>query len=86
MLYFFILWQIGSHLKREAILPLDGFYEKLETIIDKRLNTSAMEKYLSVIAENSDKGIYLDSGTLVGRLAPGLNRQLGVLATEDGYR
>ena len=66
MLYFFILWQIGSHLKREAILTLDGFYEKLETIIDKRLNTSAMEKYLSVminsqaIRELCDLNIYVD--------------------------
>jgi hypothetical protein len=36
-----------------------------------------MEKYLAVIAANSSKGIYLEDGTLVGRLLPSIDSQLG---------
>ena len=63
---------------KEAVLPLKGFYEQLENILTNRLNTSAMEQYLAVIAENSGKGIYLDDGTLIGKLAPGINQKLGM--------
>lgn len=41
----------------EAILPLAGFYKQLEAMISSHLNTSAMEKYLAVIADNSSKGM-----------------------------
>ena len=76
----------GGEAGPEAILPLKGFYTKLENMLDSKLNMSTMEKYLAVIANNSDKGIYLDSGTLVGKLAPGMNRQLSVLAAQEVYR
>jgi len=36
-----------------------------------------MEKYLSIIADNSSKGIYLEDGTLVGHLLPALDEGLG---------
>lgn len=67
----------GGEAGAEAILPLKGFYEQLESILSSRLNTSAMEKYLAVIAENSGKGIYLDDGTLVGHLLPAIDGGLG---------
>ncbi len=76
----------GGEAGPEAILPLRSFYTKLENMLDSKLNMSAMEKYLAIIADNSDKGIYLDGGTLVGKLAPGLNRQLSVLAAQEAYR
>ena len=41
------------------------------------MNTEVMESYLAIIAANSAKDIVLDSGTLVGELAPGVNRRLG---------
>ena len=56
----------GGEAGKEAILPLKGFYDQLENILSTRLNTSAMERYLAVIADNSSKGIYLEDGTLVG--------------------
>lgn len=62
----------GGEAGREAILPLKGFYEQLEDILSTRLNTSAMEKYLAIIADNSSKGIYLEDGTLVGHLLPAI--------------
>ena len=68
----------GGEAGAEAILPLKGFYSQLENILSSKMNTSAMEQYLAVIAENSGKGIYLDDGTLIGKLAPGLNQQLGL--------
>ena len=68
----------GGEAGAEAILPLKGFYSQLENILSTKMNTSAMEQYLAVIAENSGKGIYLDDGTLIGKLAPGLNQQLGI--------
>ena len=68
----------GGEAGAEAILPLKGFYIQLENILSNKMNTSAMEQYLAVIAENSGKGIYLDDGTLIGKLAPGLNQQLGL--------
>ena len=68
----------GGEAGAEAILPLKGFYSQLENILSSKINTSAMEQYLAVIAENSGKGIYLDDGTLIGKLAPGLNQQLGI--------
>lgn len=76
----------GGEAGPEAILPLKGFYAKLEAMLDSKLNMSGMEKYLAVIAQNSEKGIYLDGSTLVGKLAPGMNRQLGILAAQEVYR
>ena len=67
----------GGEAGREAVLPLKGFYDQLETILASRLDTSAMEKYLAIIAENSGKGIYLDDGTLVGHLLPAIDGGLG---------
>ena len=67
----------GGEAGKEAILPLSGFYEQLEAMLTEKLNTSVMEKYLSIIAANSGKGIYLDDGTLVGRLLPAIDSGLG---------
>ena len=67
----------GGEAGREAILPLKGFYEQLEDILSTRINTSAMEKYLAIIADNSSKGIYLEDGTLVGHLLPAIDGGLG---------
>lgn len=67
----------GGEAGAEAILPLKGFYDKLESILSNGLNTAVMERYLEVIAANSAKDIFLDSGVLVGELAPGVNRKLG---------
>ena len=67
----------GGEVGAEAILPLAGFYKQLEAMISSHLNTSAMEKYLAVIADNSSKGIYLEDGTLVGHLLPAIDGELG---------
>ena len=67
----------GGEAGAEAILPLAGFYKQLEAMISSHLNTSAMEKYLAVIADNSCKGIYLEDGTLVGHLLPAIDGELG---------
>lgn len=67
----------GGEAGAEAILPLAGFYKQLEAMISNHLNTSAMEKYLAVIADNSSKGIYLEDGTLVGHLLPAIDSELG---------
>lgn len=67
----------GGEAGAEAILPLAGFYKQLEAMITSHLNTSAMEKYLAVIADNSSKGIYLEDGTLVGHLLPAIDGELG---------
>ena len=67
----------GGEAGAEAILPLSGFYKQLEAMLTEKLNTSAMEKYLSIIASNSGKGIYLDDGTLVGKLLPAIDSGLG---------
>lgn len=67
----------GGEAGKEAILPLKGFYEQLENILSATLNTSAMEKYLAIIADNSSKGIYLEDGTLVGHLLPAIDSGLG---------
>lgn len=67
----------GGEAGAEAILPLAGFYKQLEAMISSHLNTSAMEKYLAIIADNSSKGIYLEDGTLVGRLLPAIDSGLG---------
>ena len=67
----------GGEAGKEAILPLRGFYNQLEQILSTRMNTSAMEKYLAVIAANSSRGIYLEDGTLVGHLLPAIDSKLG---------
>ena len=67
----------GGEAGAEAILPLAGFYKQMESMISSHLNTSAMEKYLAVIAANSSKGIYLEDGTLVGHLLPAIDGELG---------
>ena len=66
----------GGEAGKEAILPLKGFYDQLENILSARLNMTAMEKYLAIIADNSSKGIYLEDGTLVGHLLPILTESL----------
>lgn len=67
----------GGEAGPEAILPLSGFYKQLEAMLDNKLNFGGMEKYLAIIADNSGKGIYLDDGTLVGRLLPAIDSGLG---------
>lgn len=67
----------GGEAGAEAILPLKNFYNQLENILSNRLNTSAMEQYLAIIAANSSKGIYLEDGTLVGHLLPAIDGKLG---------
>lgn len=67
----------GGEAGSEAILPLSGFYKQLEAMLTEKLNTHNVEKYLAVIAANSGKGIYLDDGTLVGRLLPAIDSGLG---------
>ncbi len=67
----------GGEAGSEAILPLSGFYKQLETMLTEKLNMHNVEKYLAVIAANSGKGIYLDDGTLVGRLLPAIDSGLG---------
>ena len=67
----------GGEAGAEAILPLKGFYDNLEAILSSRLDMSAMEQYLAVIAANSSKGIYLEDGTLVGHLLPAIDNKLG---------
>ena len=67
----------GGEAGAEAILPLKGFYDRLEQMLSGGMNTEVMEGYLAIIAANSAKDIVLDSGTLVGQLAPGVNRRLG---------
>lgn len=67
----------GGEAGAEAILPLKGFYDKLETMLSSYMDTNAMEKYLAIIADNSSKGIYLEDGTLVGHLLPAIDGQLG---------
>ena len=67
----------GGEAGKEAILPLKCFYDQLENILSARLDTSAMEKYLAIIADNSSKGIYLEDGTLVGHLLPAIDGGLG---------
>lgn len=67
----------GGEAGHEAILPLDGFYKQLSAMIDSKLDMGRMERYLSVIADNSSKGIYLQDGTLVGHLLPNIDAGLG---------
>ncbi len=67
----------GGEAGAEAILPLSGFYRQLEAMLDNKLNTAGMEKYLAIIADNSSKGIYLEDGTLVGHLLPAIDNGLG---------
>ena len=68
---------VGGEAGAEAILPLSGFYKQLEAMLDSKINTASMEKYLSIIADNSSKGIYLEDGTLVGHLLPSIDNGLG---------
>ena len=67
----------GGEAGAEAILPLSGFYKQLEAMLTEKLNMGSMEKYLSIIAANSGKGIYLDDGTLAGHLLPVIDSKLG---------
>ena len=74
----------GGEAGAEAILPLKGFYNQLSAMLDERLNLSGMERYLSIIADNSSKGIYLEDGTLVGHLLPAIDSGLARYAMRGG--
>ena len=68
----------GGEAGPEAILPLKSFYDRLEGMLDERTGgTARMEGYLARIADNSERGVYLDDGTLVGRIAPAIDSRLG---------
>lgn len=75
----------GGEAGSEAILPLKSFYDKLEGMLAAR-DTTLMEKYLAIIAGNSEKDIVLDSGALVGALTPKLDGALGRRAAYVGRR
>ncbi len=66
----------GGEAGSEAILPLSGFYKQLEAMLDNKLNMRYVEKNLAVIAANSGR-VYLDDGTLAGRLLPAIDSGLG---------
>lgn len=71
----------GGEAGTEAILPLKGFYSHLDKLFQEKMRGNDMiEKYLAIIAENSTQAIYLDDGTLVGRLLPSIDNGLGKLA------
>ena len=71
----------GGEAGAEAILPLKGFYSHLDKLFQEKMGGNDMiEKYLAIIAENSTQAIYLDDGTLVGRLLPSIDNGLGKLA------
>lgn len=76
----------GGEAGAEAILPLKGFYDHLDKALSGVMDTATMESYLAVIAANSSRGIYLDDGTLVGRLAPQLDAALGTISEYRGRR
>ena len=74
----------GGEAGAEAILPLKGFYDQLSSMLDERLNMAGMERYLSIIADNSSKGIYLEDGTLVGHLLPAIDSGLAKYSMRGG--
>ena len=47
----------------------------------KKLN-SLLEKYMPIIADNLEKYIVLDDGTLVGKLAPQIDSSLGSISSK----
>lgn len=68
----------GGEAGHEAILPLKGFYNHLDKLFKEKMGgNELMEHYLSIIAENSTHAIYLEDGTLVGKLLPAIDRGLG---------
>lgn len=66
----------GGEAGSEAILPLKGFYDKLEDILTKD-KEGLTQKYLAEIAQNSKKAIVLDTGVLVGAIVPQVDGALG---------
>ena len=70
----------GGEAGAEAILPLRGFYNQLNKMLDEKLSMNHLEPYLQIIADNSSKGIYLEDGTLVGKLLPAIDSGLSHLA------
>lgn len=70
----------GGEAGAEAILPLRGFYSQLNKMLDEKLSMNHLESYLQIIADNSSKGIYLEDGTLVGKLLPAIDTGLSKLA------
>ena len=46
-------------------------------VLEEGMKYTPMEKYLSIIAANSNKGIYLEDGTLVGHLVPLIDSRMG---------
>lgn len=52
---------IDGEAGKEAILPLKGFYDWIEQMLTGGMNTEVMKEYLSIIAANSAKDIFLDS-------------------------
>lgn len=69
----------GGEAGKEAILPLDGFYTRLESMFQSYFGGN-VEQYLAVIAANSQKELYLDGDTLVGKTAGAMDKALGQIA------
>ncbi len=62
----------------DIVMSLRNSFTALEESIDRKLSGfENVERYLSEIAENSVKNIYLDTGVLVGATASGMDRALG---------
>lgn len=64
-------------LERSMLSSMESFCNKIASAVKLSNDTSAIEKYLSVIANNSKKDIYLDDETLVGKILPKIDKGLG---------
>lgn len=73
----------GGEAGHEAILPLEGFYKRLDGMLANYMGGN-VERYLAIIADNSLKPLYLDGKTLVGGTADEMDAALGRIAARRG--
>lgn len=78
----------GGEAGKEAVLPLSDLWKQMGKMFEANSpDLSTIERLMSALLQNSgSQVIVLDSGALVGELAPRLNNAFARIETQEGRR
>lgn len=84
--------RVGGEAGDEAVAPIDTLMSYIRTAVQEESGNTAytvqrlidmLADFLPQIVGNMDKSIVLNDGTLVGKIAPKINQELGRIRTQE---
>lgn len=77
----------GGEAGKEAVLPLKTLFAQMDKMFsDNQPDLSTLERLVSVVAANATRQIVLDSGVLVGEIAPQMDQAFASLERLEAKR